>query len=45
MSQYNNIIITPNIGVSSSPKIEFTVTANTLNSTEKFVINEIIVEF
>jgi len=29
MSQYNNITITPNIGVSSSPKIEFTGAANT----------------
>jgi hypothetical protein len=29
MSQYNNILITTNIGISSSPKIEFTGASNT----------------
>lgn len=29
MSQYNNIVITPNIGVSSSPNIEFSGVGNT----------------
>jgi hypothetical protein len=36
MSQYNNIVITPNIGVSSNPNIEFSGVGNTTTKLEYY---------
>lgn len=39
MSQYNNIVITPNIGVSSNPNIEFSGVGNTTTKLEYYSTN------